>query len=206
MKKLVNYNHLEDMKKYIKGLNPDEYEVTPYDTDREVLKYVGNYFNTHLPVDVTAWCRFNQPEHNLIYGERMGDQICFVRDTLNPLLFATYKEQEKNPPMVISTHTSKSVLLPVYQIFLKHYGTEIILRNNFYDWKVSINSTKSLDFDNLGIFNIHEEIFPGFCEGFPKEKIYGSYSKNHSKFTFEIRSDYNLYTFIFLLRHYLKIK
>ena len=160
----------------------------------------------HLPVDVTAWIRANEPDENLIYAKGLGDQVCFVRDTLCQLLSSTYEEWHNNPPLVISTHYSKSVKLPVFQINLEKYGIEMVLRYNFYDWKISIKSDKPLDFDYMGLINPKQEIPYYCCEGFPRDKVYGSYGQSHSQFTIEIGSHYDLYTFFFLLKNYLGIK
>ena len=206
MKKRVHYAELEDMQKYIEGFNPDDYESCGEHTDPSVIAYARDYYDKHLPVDVTAWIRVNEPDKNLIYAKGLGDQVCFVRDTLCQLLRPTYEEWRDNPPLVISTHYSKSVKLPVFQINLEEYGIEMVLRYNFYDWKISVKSDKSLDFDYMGLFNPTEEISYLYCEGFPRDKVYGSYEQSHSQFTIEIGSHYNLYTFIFLLKNYLGIK
>lgn len=174
MKKQVHYADLEDMQKYIEGFNPNDYESCGGHTDPSVTEYVRNYYDEHLPVDVTAWLRVNEPNKNLIYAKSLGNQVCFVRDILCQLLSSTYKEWCDNPPLVISTHYSKS--------------------------------DRPLDFDYMGLFNPTEEISYLYCEGFPKEKVYGCYEQNHSMFTIEFCSDYNLYTFIFLLKNYLGIK
>jgi len=206
MKKRVHYEDLKDMQKYIKDFNPNDYEECSDYTDPSVIAYARDYYDEHLPVDVTAWIRVNEPDERLIYAKGLGDQVCFVRDRLCELLSATYEEMRDNPPMVISTHYSKSVKLPVFQINLEKYGIEMVLRYNFYDWKISIKSDKPLDFDYMGLFNPTEEISHIYCEGFPKDKVYGSYEKNHSQFTIEIGSYYDLYTFVFLLKNYLGIK
>lgn len=206
MKKRVHYAELEDMQKYIEGFNPDDYESCCEHTDPSVIAYARDYYDKHLPVDVTAWMRVNEPDENLIYTKGFEDQICFVRDTLCQLLRSTYEEWRDNPPLVISTHYSKSVKLPVFQINLEKYGIEMVLRYNFYDWKISVKSDKPLDFDYMGLFNPAEEISYLYCEGFPRDKVYGSYEHSHSQFTIEIGSHYNLYTFIFLLKNYLGIK
>ena len=99
-----------------------------------------------------------------------------------------------------------NVKLPVFQINLEEYGIEIVLRYNFYDWKISVKSDTPLDFDYMGLFNANQQFSDIYCQGFPKDKIYGSYDQNHSQFTIEISSTYNLYTFIFLLKNYLGIK
>lgn len=206
MKKRVHYAELEDMQKYIEGFNPDDYESCGERTDPSVIAYARDYYDKHLPVDVTAWIRVNEPDENLIYAKGLGDQVCFVRDRLCQLLRSTYEEWRDNPPLVISTHYSKSVKLPVFQINLEKYGIEMVLRYNFYDWKISVKSDKPLDFDYMGLFNPTEEISYLYSEGFPRDKVYGSYEQSHSQFTIEIGSHYDLYTFIFLLKNYLRIK
>ena len=204
--KKVHYAILEDMQKYIPYFNPKEYESCCSKTDPDVIAFVRNYYDKHLPVDVTAWTRINEPDANLIYAKGLGDQVCFVRDTLYSLLTSSYEELRDNPPLVISTHYSKSVKLPVYQINLKKYGIEIVLRYNFYNWIISIKSDKPLDFDYMGLFNPSEVIPEVYCEGIPKDKVYGCYEENHSQFTIDIDSKYDLYTFIFLLKKYLGIE
>lgn len=206
MKKRVHYEELKDMQKYIEGFNPDDYESCGEHTDPSVIAYARDYYDKHLPVDVTAWLRVNEPDENLIYAKGLIDQVCFVRDRLCQLLRSTYEEWRDNPPLVISTHYSKSVKLPVFQINLEKYGIEMVLRYNFYDWKISVKSDKPLDFDYMGLFNPTEEISYLYCEGFPRDKVYGSYKQSHSQFTIEIGSHYDLYTFIFLLKNYLGIK
>ena len=206
MKKRVYYEDLKDMQKYIEGFNPDDYEICCENTDPSIVEFARDYYDKHLPVDVTAWIRVNKPDKNLIYAKGLEDQVRFVRVPLCHMLMSTYEEWHDNPPLVISTHYSKSVKLPVFQINLEKYGIEMVLRYNFYDWKISVKSDKPLDFDYMGLFNPKEEIASVYCEGFPKDKVYGSYEQSHSQFTIEIGSHYDLYTFIFLLKNYLGIK
>lgn len=206
MKKRVYYEDLKDMQKYIEGFNPDDYEICCENTDPSVVEFARDYYDKHLPVDVTAWIRVNKPDKNLIYAKGLEDQVRFVRGPLCHMLRSTYEEWHDNPPLVISTHYSKSVKLPVFQINLEKYGIEMVLRYNFYDWKISVKSDKPLDFDYMGLFNPKEEIASVYCEGFPKDKVYVSYEQSHSQFTIEIGSHYDLYTFIFLLKNYLGIK
>ena len=206
MKERVHYAILEDMQKYVKVLDIKKYEETTNDTDDSVISYLRDYYDKNLPVDVDAWIRVNEPNESLIYASGLGEQVCFVRDRLCGLLFPDYEKWENNPPLVISTHRSKSVKLPVFKINLEEYGIEMILRYNFYDWKVSINSDKPLEFDFMEVFNPKDVYSSCICEGFPKDKVYGSYEQNHSQFTIEIDSNYDLYTFVFLLKNYLGIK
>ena len=207
MKKKVNTYVLDDMLKYIKDLNPDDYETIFTDeSDPEVIEFARKYYADHLPVDLTTWIRVNEPNPNLIYGKKLGSQVCFVRDTINALLYPTYAQWKKHIPLVISTHVSKSVTCPVYQINLKKYGLEIVMSYNFYSWVISINSKLSLDCNFMGLFNPTQKIPSHFCHGFPEDKAYGSYEEDHHKFTIEIGSNYDVYTFFYLLKNYLGIR
>ena len=210
MKKNVHYALLEDIQKYIpkntrKKLFPNGFEKVYDDsTDPSVITFLRAYYNSHLPVDVTAWVRVNEPSDKLLYGKELGPQLCFVRDVLAPIFYDSWKECEKDPVMVISTHMSKSVTLPVYRLYITKYNLEIIIRANFYNWIISINSEKPLDFDCMELFEINKFIPDYYCEGFPKSKCYGSYESNHSKFTVDITSKYDVYTFFYLLNNCLK--
>lgn len=158
-----------------------------------------------LPTDVTTWSLENIPDSELIYANELGGQVSFVRDVIAKVLMPNHESRE-NPVMVISTHHSKSVLLPVYQINLKNQGVTLIMRDNFYNWKVTVESAKPIECDFIGIFDPdhpkRDEI-KLYCEGFPANKIFGSYNDDHSKFTVSFDNDYQLYTFAFILANYL---
>ncbi len=206
MKEKVSYPIIEDMKRYVENFNENNYEKTGSETDKAVILYLRDYYNRHLPVGVTAWIRVNKPDERLIYGSGLGEQVCFVRDVICELLSSSYKEWEDIEPVVISTHRSKSVELPVFLIELKKYGFEMVLRYNFYDWKISVKSDKPLNFDYMGLFDPTLRIPSIYCEGFPESKVYGCYNENHSEFTIELNDKYQVYTFMFLLKTYLGIK
>jgi len=220
---MILFQNLLYMQKYILGIDISQFDFEwEGETDLSVIEFVRNYYDKYLPVDVTAWMRVNQPDE-CWKKEYLERQICFVRDVLCDLL-TPEKEIKENElltadvdelmtagvnrlqPMVISTYVSKSIKFPVYQIDLKESGIEIILRNNTYDWKVSIKSEKPLDFDYMGLLDPTDVIYPIYCECFPVGKKYGSYEQNHSRFTFEMWDDYKLYTFFFLLKNYLNQK
>lgn len=206
-KRKVRYSILEDMKKYIKGFKPDDYEETGDETDERIISSLRQFYEKILPVDVSAWSRVNYPENTLIYKDAFYDQIKFVRDVISDkLIFADKNWNEHEEPQVIGSHSSKSVKLPVFKITREDRGIEFILRCNIYDWKISVCSKTPLDFDFMGLFDKDTVVSPYCCEGFPKDKVYGSYSQDHSKFTVEFTSEYNVYVFFFLLRNYLGIE
>jgi hypothetical protein len=108
---------------------------------------------------------------------------------------------------VISTHTSKSIKLPVYCIEID--GLKIILRNNFFNWKISVISDKEIIEDFSGLFHMDPPIDPDYTgdplhhvyfEGFPKDLIFGYYNNSDkNKWSAEIHDDYRLYVTIFLI-------
>ena len=132
---------------------------------------------------------------SMMWKDSFCKQVVFVRDDIVALLNPVIKSLD-----VISTHVSKSITLPVYKIELTD-GTEIIMRENFYDWKVSVKSSKELNFPTKYLFSydINVPISPCYCEGFDDSWVYEPYSKNKKNFTVELSSNYDLYTFMFLI-------
>lgn len=145
------------------------------------------------PMKLEAWANAHQPDEKLIYKDGYWDQIIFVRDTLAGLLAATYEEYEAlqaNGITVISSHTSKSVCLPVFNIRLAD-GTAFTLRYNFHNWKVSVDSSRNVDADFMGLFDPVLQIHSVYCEGFPKELVYGPYAESKRQFTVELSAGNN---------------
>lgn len=205
---MIDYCIYDDLEKYCPEFEKDKFKKMP---DEEVIEFARNYYKNHLPVNITAWLRVNEPDERLIYKKCFSQQIRFIRDNISCDLFygvenvdvADYYDQaryEAFQPVVIGTHMSKSVLLPVMEITLKTVGVKMILRDNFYDWCVSIESDNDINCDFKGLITDRQ----GFYEGFPKNKIYPPYTKDNKKrFSFCIGSDYDLYVLMFLLRDYL---
>jgi hypothetical protein len=144
------------------------------------------------------WFNENQPDEDLIYRKGLDRQVFFVRDTLPSALCANREEYEQGEWVVISTHRSKSVVLPVFQIKLP-IGLTITMRDNFYDWKVSVSARAPLCFDVMGLFDPSRELHPVYFEGFPREIIYGSYESDPSRFSVELRNDYLVFTLLWIV-------
>lgn len=177
------------------------------------------------------WLKAHE-ETDLIYvGKRDGNrsylgQLEFVRDTLGPLLWADkkYEERPNEPPprseckesaWVIGEHRSKSVPLPVYSLERPDLGLQFVLRDNYYNWNVSVISEKPVTSDLRG-FQLdfsdddkgrdkHRTFSPGdywgycFFEGFPDALRFGPHSLDPRKFSLTIGSDHRIYTFLFLI-------
>ena len=163
---------------------------------------------------LTDWNKRNEPAENLIYRKGFYDQCNFVATTLMRDMFihdaSNYNSDldydkrieiiDNFVPFVIGTHRSKSVLLPVMEMDLSKIGLKIILRCNFYDWCISVESEKDIDCDFMGLITDQK----GYFEGFPKDRIYDKYSETNKKnFSLCLSDNYDVYTFIFLLRNYL---
>lgn len=185
---------LDHMEKYFPDFNREEYEDKTVD---ELVSICRPYYREHLPVDLQAWFSVNIPEDKMLYKKAARDSIIFIRDIITNLFF-----NKEFTPMVISTHTSKSIKLPVVEIDLKSVGVKIVLRDNLYDWNVSIESENDIECDFMDTFK-DENYHMCYCQGFPKDRIHGMYKDNHKKFTCYIGNDYTLFTFLWLLRDYL---
>lgn len=207
MKKLRTHYLFEDMryvpKDTIDGIFPEGFLVGGK-TDPSIITFLKNYYDSHMPIDVTAWLQVNKPSDTLYYANELVPQIRFVRDTICSIFSHSFEDDSPNPTMVIRTHTSKSVRFPVYSIYIEKYHLELILRCNLYNWIISISSEHPLTFDNLKLFNKGLPVEPAYCEGFPRDKIYGTYYDDQSKFTIKLDSNYELYTYFYLPNHYLK--
>jgi hypothetical protein len=166
---------------------------------------VEEYFMT-VAIDhpqLQPWANEHEPAEALIYGKRYWEQIIFVRDVLTSVFARSYEQyrQLSDNIRVIGTHRSKSVELPVYQLTLDN-GVVITMRHNFYDWKVSISSPREIEMDFMSLASATYVINPVYCEGFPREVVYGSYAQNRKQFTLEIGQEHKLYTFMWVFSHH----
>lgn len=181
---------------------------------RYIMETLG--WSEDKPVDVTTWFKINEPK---IYPrnsvEYVRDKIHFVRDILCKLLWS-FDERSSNPPMVINSVNT----LPIFDINLKKYDVDVLLYSYGDEWDISVKSGKPLDFDFMGVFNptesasifvfhadrtydSYEPSVREFSSVYSSTKESTSLNMNSAKFTAHFRSDYDLYTFFFLLKHYL---
>ena len=203
---------LEDMKKHYPNFKKEDYEGWSVE---QVMGVYKNYCNSHLPINATTWLMANEPDERLIYKDGCKNQVRFIRDTIYRELFfdEEYGEVERYSdeydeafdnfvPMVVATHCSKSVILPVMELELKSVGVKILLRDNFYGWNVTVESEKDIECDFMDIVtdNHHEYCY---CEGFPIGRQHGKYKDNHKAFTVYVQNNYKLFTFMWILRNYL---
>lgn len=185
------------------------------------------------PIDLNTWWSNNEPDEKLIYRDGLPRQCSFIKDSImyriflrvvtdygiysKKLMSLHYGDPEYNKidsictaiydnfiPMVIATHTSKSVRLPVFELTLNkdEVKLKILLRNNFYDWCISVESNIPIEHSFLGLV---DKVNVGYFEGFPKERIYDRYDKSdHQKFSVVLDSDYEVYTFMMCIAEFIK--
>lgn len=148
----------------------------------------------------------DKPElDTLIYRKAGWHQVMFVRDELAPPLRADVT--------VVSTHRSKSLILPVYRMTFK--GIVLYMRENFYGWVVSVDAGYKQFSDNdfvtlpKGYVNFGpdqadkpDDIFhPVYAEGFKDEWCCLPFTKSKSKFTVRVANNYSLWMFCQLISH-----
>lgn len=156
--------------------------------------------------ELLYWMRKWELDDKLIYKKASENQAIFVRNKICSNLLKTHG-------FVVGHHHSKSCLLPVYFMKIRN-GIKLIMRENFYDWKVSVEIPEEyadlpadyLPTDCLSysmVKNEFEKIPSCYCEGFKKEWCYDAYNPKQpgKKFTIEIPDDECLYVIIHYLKH-----
>ena len=135
---------------------------------------------------------------NLFWKKKAEEQLIFVRDTIGTLV--------KSPIFIVSTHYSKSCLLPVYGFMLPN-GIRVIMRENFYGWVVSMwvdNECASFSIDEGLVHGDRDEnegyngdIKECYCEGFKSEWVFPFQTKDIKATTFRVDGDFELYALLY---------
>ena len=156
------------------------------------------------------WMSAHPVRDEMFWQEPAGQQMMFVRDRIAGLVgYGLEHEQRKLVPTVISTHRSKSIELPVYELCRPDRNLRIILRENFFNWKMSVINDYPVVVDFDGLFHTTpptdpdytgNELHPVYFEGFPEDLIFGYYeSSDKCRFSAAISGDHALWTSIFLI-------
>lgn len=150
-------------------------------------------------VELQEWAIENEPLENMRYYKGYWDQIIFIRDVINGIFHNT--RDKMNSVYVISTHTSKSIELPVYLIEVKEYNLKIILRDNFHGWIITVISEVPLEIESKNLFDCHKTVEKVYAEGFKDSLVKNNYAENKKEFTINIDNKFKLYTFIHLMNN-----
>lgn len=121
-------------------------------------------------------------------------QLIPVRDRLPSVWRLPDREEFVS---VVSTHNSKSILLPVYRVTVPDVGV-FTMRDNFHDWCISCDLQLPLPLDTYGeLYRINE--VRGYFEGFERggAEVYGPLSENQRQFSIVLPSGFaDLYLFM----------
>ncbi len=159
------------------------------------------------PVTLHQWITEHPVKDEMLWQKAAFNQFNFVRDDLNPLIQNRLKSAERKDIQVISEHRSKSIVLPVY--VLERGDLKIILRYNFYNWKMSVICNRKIDADFGGLFHTTPPIEPDYTgnelasvyfEGFPEDLCFDYYESTDKKvWSAEISNDQMLWTTMYLI-------
>jgi hypothetical protein len=156
-----------------------------------------------VKMNIHEWAMVNKPSEEMHYERAFWEQIQFIRNITPSILMPDIPYDEaRDRLVVISTHGSKSITLPVVEIRLPE--VTLTIRNNFYDWKVSVDSSFPIMCDFLNLFDQGKEWTWAHCEGFESSRIHGCYKNSKRKFTVELQDNFQMYTFMYILAQYLK--
>lgn len=161
-------------------------------------------------IPLQKWIEGHPVRDEMLWKGAAGHHIMFVRDSLVPVFGAGLKyEQMRDAVSVISTHRSKSIELPVYQLERPDRDLRVVLRNNFYNWKMSVLSGEPVKADFDGLFYTTPPVEPDYTgdplhevyfEGFPRDLIFGYYAQSDGRrWSAEISGDEELWTTMFLM-------
>lgn len=148
------------------------------------------------------WLRNDEVDDKMIYKKAAKRQEVFLRDSICSNLLHV-------PVFVISEHRSKSITLPVYGFTMRN-GIKIICRDNFYDWKVSVQLPKCREYGDIVVprdlvSNGYRKDIADWCfEGFKKEWIFPAFNPDNDKqlkFSVEVADEYRFYTLLYYLKH-----
>lgn len=144
------------------------------------------------------WIANNEPAERMFFAGPAKKQFVFLSDDIAKALYDDETTAERSM-LVVSTHTSKSIRLPVVEAWLTvrdRHAARIVLRGNFYDWKVSVDARAPAYLDSEGLFDVGREFSSCYCEGFPDGDVFGGYRAPSSRFTIEIADGDDLIEFV----------
>lgn len=159
------------------------------------------------PVPLYVWWTENTIEDTMLWKKSAQMQMDFVDSQLNGLMQNRLRKKERTEVQIISEHRSKSIDLPVY--VLERGDLKIILRENFYNWKISVICSRKIDANFDGLFHTTppiepdytaDELWHGYFEGFPEDLVFDYYEETDKKvWSAKISDDYILYITIYLI-------
>jgi hypothetical protein len=158
----------------------------------QLIDLAKEYYGDQV-LDLDVWRDINKPKVSMVYYEAFYEHLSFIEEL-------KYLLSERRRPVianVVSTHRSKSITLPV--IMFEVGKVKIYMRYNFHNWSVSVDSHYILDIREISSYAASIKTEAVYCEGFKDEWIFEKYDSNHKQFTLSLTSNYQMYTFMYLL-------
>ena len=204
-KPTVRSHIFEDMKKYVKDLQPDDYIVSDFfQTSEAVYTFLREYYDSNLPVSLKAWYRVNNIDEGLTTGETIQEEVKCIFE-IEGMFTTNYKRPIDAD--VIGTYIVCAVLKrPIYHISIEEYGLDLVLKKCSGNWRISIKSKIPIEFEYYELFDPKFKVYWYNEDDFPKESIYKSYDEDHCEFTIELNSNNMLFMYMYLLKYYLDHK
>lgn len=141
-------------------------------------KELINKVNSYQAVSLEEWISTHPVSSSMIYKQAALLMFDFFRKL-------KFKHRDWTC-FVVSEHTSKSITLPVLRF--QRDNTNIYIRDNFYDYKLSVESDVKINIP-LQLVNNKDDIATCYCEGFSPEWVHEVYSESNSSiFTIEIQN------------------
>lgn len=163
-----------------------------------------------MRVPLQAWSSAQTIGDEMLWKGAWGAQVQYLRDRLSTLVGAGLDyEDSRDIAHVISTHRSKSIVLPVCELARPDLGLRLILRNNFYDWKISVVSKRPIVADFSGLFHTTppidptytgNQLAPVYFEGFLREWVFGYYAESDGRqWSASVGGDAAIWATVFLV-------
>lgn len=157
----------------------------------------------HESPTLLDWTRGHIVEDRMHWKGAAEDQFFFYRDAL---AYRICKNPEQDC-RVVSTHRSKSIVLPVVAYETK-WGW-VISRHNFYNFMCTVSLHLGKGFTapvplpiNDYMAGDKQTVNPVYCEGFDPSWVYSRYQPGCNTFTSEFANKYDLYTALYTINQW----
>lgn len=203
MKKHVNEELFNNMKRYMSPAQMEKYEVCSGESDAAVIEYVREYYNKILPIDVFAWRQVN---HFLNCDEQIEEQIEFITKHICGIFYANASNDRVK---VMDTHIANDeAIFPIFKIdFALIFGLEIVAACTDEEWIVSFaTKSKIAELECKYHFDLEKACNSVEEEHLPKEKVYPAFKENTDKFTAKFKSKYEFYAFCVYMKEELSFE
>ena len=177
-------------------------------SSRQVLDFVFNYYNEHLPVNADVWIKVHQSiTRDIMHKDIIQRLYSFVKDNITQMLYDYDEVNAANYPIkVVGFISEKTSLIPVFKIEVPMLGLKAILCFANGNWKLSIESEKPIMNTFKGLFDYNRALPSEHTPGFNKEIEFTKLVDNKNGFTCLINSEYNLYTALYIIKRQCQMK